>query len=239
MLKKIKVVMLTTNQKATFGNLILTPTYPQKLLIFEHQRCTENSQHLYFISDEEIKEGDWFISQCVNKAFNNKPLQFLKIEEKLIDCIVVFDGKIEYTTTKKLFNNCKKIIATTSELRTIHRYDMISQPSQSFIEVFVKEYNKGNAIDEVMVEYDEHGVTCNNCYKVNGGINSPDCCGEYYIKDVIKINPKNNTITIKRMKDSWSREEVLDLVTRAYRTAWQEAWNHKEVNLDYWIEQNL
>ena len=32
----------------------------------------------------------------------------------------------------------------------------------------------------------------------------------------LKVNPKDNTITIRKMKDSWNRKEMLNLLERAW-----------------------
>ena len=61
MYKTCNLVMLPSDEKAHFGDIILTPIFPQQLLVFEHQNCTEVAQHLYITSDEEIKMQDWFI----------------------------------------------------------------------------------------------------------------------------------------------------------------------------------
>jgi len=62
----------------------------------------------------------------------------------------------------------------------------------------------------------------------------------------LKVNPKDNTITIKKVKDSWTRDEVKQL-------CWQAFINHKCIDgkikpsiaieliepFNDWIEQNL
>ena len=73
----------------------------------------------------------------------------------------------------------------------------LPQPSQQFIQKYIEEYNnKGNIITDVLVEYEE-----GKSYSGNEGL---------IIKEWLKINPKDNTITIKKVKDSWTREEILD-----------------------------
>jgi hypothetical protein len=182
MLKKCKVVMLPTNEKAQIikqldakQHLILTPIYEWKL--------THNweYQHLYFLSDEEIKVGDW----CYGLLNGNSQ---------------IFQYKDEYG----VLLTARKIIATTDNLYITQQNRhlgqaiiKLSEPSQGFIEKFVKQYNKGNIITEVMVEYDE-------CPFDNGHT---------------KVNPKDNTITIKRLKDSWTREELEKACTDAFDSA--------------------
>ena len=212
MKKSAQVVMIPTNEKAKFGDLILTPTYPQKLLIFEHQKCTEVSQHLYFLSDEEIKEGDWFImNSCIVR-------QCSLHKGDILDTI----GGLHHESV------CKKIIATTDRSLTIAatssgRYVYhLPQPSQSFIEKFVKEYNKSNVITEVMVEY-EWNKTGRKIRKLD------------VFDHILKINP-DNTIDINMPKDSWSREEVVELIQKYSKECTGWSWFETD---EKWIEENL
>ena len=83
-------------------------------------------------------------------------------------------------------------------------YITLPQPSQQFIQKFVEEYNRGNIITNVLVEYE---LVSNEEYFLNT-INPDDDVP--YFDENLKINPKDNTITIKKVKDSWTREEILD-----------------------------
>lgn len=142
--KKAKVVMLPTNEKA---NLLLTGRndlyYSSKLSDFSLKEDIDIFQNLYFLSDEEIKEGDWYENNGV---------------------IFRADDKFDEGNDPNQNKNNKKIIATTDKLimgddkgKSLLGTDLnnyLPQPSQSFIEKFVDEYNKGNVITEVMVEYE-------------------------------------------------------------------------------------
>lgn len=151
MLKKCQVVMLPTNEKAQIHKGILSG----KLCIGNYP-LSEVAQHLYFLSDEEIKEGDY-----IHHPLNGK---------------IVYCDKKHFITLKGCSDETrygyKKIIATTdSSIACIkdvlsipqrkgltNHYPtekwILPQPSQSFLEVFVREYNKGNVIKEVLVEYE-------------------------------------------------------------------------------------
>ncbi len=52
---------------------------------------------------------------------------------------------------------------------------------------------------------------------------------------ILKVNSKDNTITIKRVKDSWNREEIIKLLDE-YMMYFQF---HSISDKDNWIEQNL
>jgi hypothetical protein len=141
-------------------------------------------QHLYILSNDKIKEGDWvyhnsgYISQVL--GFN---LDAIKLED-----------------AQRWTKDCKKIIATTDSSLIIEKEldihsipteyveedTILPQPSQEFIKKFVKKYNEGNPNTEVLVEY----------VKYIGGV-----VGNGWEEYRPKINTKNNTITIHPVKD--------------------------------------
>lgn len=80
-------------------------------------------QHLYFLSDEEIRKGDWFtngsnIFQCMNLS----------------------------DVDPKRYNYLKKIISSTDKSLNL------PVPSKDFLNDYAEEYNKGNQIKKVLVE---------------------------------------------------------------------------------------
>ena len=95
--------MLPTNEKAKTGEYLVL-NKENKLCIWNtHKMGVQNTlpiQHLYILSDEEIKEGDWFlmngciIRQC--KSTNNEP--------HTIPTIIDTTGGIHHVSV------CKKII---------------------------------------------------------------------------------------------------------------------------------
>ena len=186
--KKCKVVMLTTNEKAH-----LWFTGGASILMYAKTPVNSPSaQHLYILSDDEIKEGDWVFNtlhtnECIHQIEPNKT-------------------SVEYHTERKQYN---KIIATTNN--TLHvitenadglgndLHQPIPSIPQSFIDRYVSEYNKGNKIEEVMVEYEQ--------------VNQNDPME--YEHPIPKLNP-DNTINIKTIKDSWTREEVIELMSKSF-----------------------
>jgi len=225
MWKPAKVVMLSTDQKAT---IVLNPTTSK----IQYNDILHNAKHytdagfkvfdLYIVSDEEIKEGDW----CYHIGFN----------------------RVEQWTNKyqgeRDISLRKKIIVTTDVSLTdwdkIERDNLeatistIPQPLQSFINKYITEYNKSNVITDVMVEY----IT-NNFYERAIGL------GYEIVPDnaILKINPSNNTINIQQIKDSYTREEVEKLMTEAYWRGCDDgsddlpSWHTKKI--DEWIKEKL
>ena len=176
--------------KRVFGELIITAS-PDK--------SKYQAQHLYFTSNEEIKEGDWFYSVKFNKIGKYSGHEFLTEWEAY------------------------KIIASTDTSIGL------PQPSTAFIEKYISEYNKGNIIEKVMVEYDG---------------DYDEYYGGYYGDTVKPKVSKDNTITISKVKDSWSRAEVIALIDEAYQLGYNSPHSEipdlEEMNeLNQWISENL
>jgi len=173
------------------GKVVMLPTNEKALLSLwgkwlfngtdSNREPKPINQHLYITSDDKIKKDDdvLFVKYgTIHKAVHDNHFEFIK-------------------------GDCKKIIATTDSSLTTGKGldsfsgkpDTLPQPSQSFIEKYVEKYNKGNIITDVLVEY---GFTIN---KSLGHFNQ-------YREYFLKVNPKDNTITIKKVKNSWNKEEL-------------------------------
>ena len=187
--KRAKVVMLPTNQKTKCLMVYSDVEKTKGKLILNGLKNDEykEHQHLYIISDDKIKEDDW----CIDSDRN------------------IFQHKNHFPISI----GQRKIIATTNTLLKIeidgNRGDLLPdvsfdinlpQPSQQFIQKYIEEYNKGREIKEVLVEYE---LVSNEEYFLNT-INPDDDVP--YFDENLKINPKDNTITIKKVKDSYTRE---------------------------------
>lgn len=242
MYKKVNVVMLPTNEKAIPRDLVLSVNNNLRLLDVD-KTGNFTKQHLYILSDEEIKEGDWCIGN--DKIHAKSPDEFF-----IAQCTSVVNGWIYLEGHEGEGNNpdyTKKIIATTNtslkfgeDFPGVIRYKTLPQPSQSFIEKYVAEYNKGNMITDVLVEYEE-------CKPGMCKINNMTCGHSGCSKPFLKINPKDNTITIRKMKDSWSKKEQFEKIIK-FRDDYEEfkkncyfGPNKKEIDdwINNWIEQNL
>ena len=270
--EKAKAVMLPTNESSKIENLV---TYQKRNLAkvikegINPKDSTVQFWNLYIISDDEIKKGDYVYVACsevnvyeirqITEYYNG---QFLFNDKSQID-----------------MNYCKKIIATTDVSLGL------PQPSQQFIQKYIEEYNKGNIITDVLVEYETlydiellvdtedfkkgsyiRGRCSNkkdfsraknrflelhtdgNYYNIARDSNKIRTLYKQYFKDVeftnIKINPKDNTITIKKVKDSYTREEVEKLCKKAYREgqnydAPDQCIMSDKISIEEFIRQNL
>lgn len=180
MYHKTKVLLL---QLKTETNCVIGKFVDTNQLIVRNDNDIPRGvpHHLYFLSDEEIKKGDWYYD------FHNQEV-----------C------QSNFTKLPLEFGNCKKIIVTTDRslseqimyypdgaiIGDIESYKLLPQPSTSFIEHFVEEYNKGNIITEVEVEYEEGKYNLDELRErhLKGLLHSYDYCK-------LKIN-FDNTINI-------------------------------------------
>jgi len=235
--KRVKVVMLPTNIKS-----LLWINY-SKLYLHNFERLEQNNQHLYIISDDEIREGD--------KIIHKRNIYTVSINRGL------------YTTVKELLDidlrtdNCKKIIATTDGslklYETITDYKVIAgsckilpQPSLQFIEKYIESYNKGEIITDILVEYEEY-----NHHHINyntDGRSIKNASSTWRTR--LKVNPKDNTITIRKTKDNWNREElpidsIITLRNSLNTPIYKRKFGEDSVifeaikELNEWIKENL
>lgn len=175
--------------------------------------------NLFVLSDDEIKEHDWFYY----KHFGEDIITQAKETTDLVNL----------NNPDRYF---KKIIATTDKLENCQMPNLsgqmyLPQIPQLFIEHFISEYNKGNIITEVEVEYEEieEYIPPRGCFE-----------GDFYQgtgKFKLKINP-DNTINIKPVKDGWNREEVVNLIKLyQFNSIGKDLLTNTFT--DKWIEENL
>lgn len=210
MWNKAKCILLETKENS---GLLLGLSKFGRLISYDTECTNPNNdiysvkQHLYIINDDIIKVNDWYLAT----------------------------DKIEHCSSKEeandLTSNCKKIIATTNkslQIKSNHlvkdRYALLEslpQIPQSFIEQYITEYNKGNIINEVLVEY----IQLNTDYR-----------SDWKEKFHLKTN-QSNEINIKTVKDSFSREEVKQLLYSFRDDVEDQQCSDKRI--DKFIEQNL
>lgn len=143
---------------------------------------TSIAQHLYITSDEEIKNGDIVYEKLIPKIISSRKIR-------------------RFSTLSDNSHGCKKVITSTDESLGLAR------PSDSFIKAYIKAYNEGKPITEVMVQYESINVNHDTDFAIR------------YITQP-KVAP-DNTITIRSAKDSWTREEVIELCKKAFNNGWE------------------
>ena len=245
---KIAEVVMFPTEKAQKNSLCLTAG--SKLILLDGKDWeTVNDvagfrpQHLYILSDEEIKEGDWVLT----KKYNNpvKANKFIKSIGWYYSNTLVNDicsgKKIIATTDESLEIACKvechdcngkgeqimpykdngEICSRCSGTGLEDNEKPFLRPSDDFLKAFVKAQGK---IDKVLVEYVDW---CD--YDNEIGLDKPDLR--------LKVAP-DNTITIKPIQEekvSWNKEEIIQLIVNAIYYGIDTNGNLS----DKWIEQNL
>lgn len=183
------VVMLPTEKANQVKNQIVKCEIPNddfngKLILtddFGFDRW-HKPQHLYFTTDEEIKEGQYFFNLDTNS---------------------IELAKHDYPSNLK---TKFKVVATTDDLKIDYNFDAFRQiqkslprPSDSFLRKYVE---KNGKIDKVLVETETKYL--------NSFENSPE--GSYQNREsVIKVAP-DNTITTFPIKNTWDKNEVESLM---------------------------
>jgi len=186
--KTHKVIMLSTENESRIY------LYKNKDLIYKNQfkkqtigNYTYVNQHLYILSDDEIKEGDYVV------LGDGKTLKRMYTKD-------VLDWANSYSSATK------KIIASTDTSLGL------PSPSEDFILKYVEMYNKNTPITEVMVEYTICYIGINKWGERGANYHKDNMREIEEEKEVLKVNLKDNTITIKKGKDTFTREEVLKLL---------------------------
>ena len=234
-----KVVMLATKDQTyqvKEGGLFINDTRKHSWGKLEALRCERVTQHghswngtgirtdichLYITSNDGIKEGDWVY-------YKNGSLEGIH---------QVINGQRPKTMI------LKKIIATTDELklkdisRPLGVYQILPSPSENFIKAYIEAYNNGNVIEDVLVEVNTK--VCVECGAFNPShayscLYPPHPCGG---KLTNKLKLKDNNIIIKKVKDSWSRDEVCNLLNEYRVYTWKTG--STAIDLTKWIEENL
>ena len=206
--QQCKVVMMSAGQSTT--RIILAEKQLLLLSFLNIDKTREDKgRHLYITSDEEIKEGDWVLSGT------NTIVQCLH-PNNVVDRDI---KKIIATTDTSLKLYTSETLASASGFSLKTEDISLSKPSQSFIKAYIEAYNNGNPITDVLVEHESEL----EAYYRNGIGGAK-----------LKVN-SSNEITIKKVKDSYTREEVIELVTKALYA--KASWYEEEIN--DWIKENL
>lgn len=178
---KAKVVMLPSKNHNTILYLI-----NNKLVLDKGQdtKYKPIPQHLYLLSNEEIKKGDWFLADKTNDLLQvQKPERGYEPTGK----------KIIATTNPELWN----VYDNNPNANPMHRdisKPMMPKPTDEFLQEWIK-----NPVDKINVEYEEYIV-------------QPYFEKKAQYNDIrVKINP-DNTINCSFIKDDLelTGKEIVD-----------------------------
>lgn len=147
MFKTCKIISLKTNDTNPAyyqfvyewpEGIIKEYTLKPKSINCEHHNF---GHHLYITSDDEIKEGDWFYNFQTNRIIKAKVDESHYLSKKIISTT---DSSLQYHDKTPIGENVNGL------------WKCLPQPSQAFIEKYVEEYNKGQQISDILVEYEEY-----------------------------------------------------------------------------------
>lgn len=179
MKKKHKIVLIETDKHAVdFPKLLSIRTNSKGKLLQSHGVLSDAYiRHLYILSDDKIKEGDWVMNNNTNNIAQ-----------------YTGHGSMEWW---------KKIIATTNtelkwEFKGVQMSRMMNYPkiSELFIKIYIAEYNKGNVIEEVELEYDSE--------------EKPAWSGMWV--DTLKLREDNTVIIDLVEEKKYTKDEVLNIL---------------------------
>lgn len=224
MKKKCKVVMLPTDGKS---KLYKAPwDEPPFIGYFRNPQETIKgdtiAQHLYLISDEDIKEGDWLVSI---KYGNLR--QCTGVQENEYLCVGNNNGVLKSAVKKVIASTNPELTIKTTREEKIVKPGVYEKSLPTFSEDFIKAYVKANGqIDEVNVEYEESSDWSRSKEGVIVGIKA------HYIP---KLTDNNEVIISMVEEKMYSREEVELIVAKAMQ------WNGRITTeaIDKWIQKNL
>lgn len=218
--KRCTVVMLPTQEKTQVlrNTYCFTTAHGNPLRYGDIDNAIERGfeyNHLYVISDEKIKLGEWFI-------------QYYYGDYSLVQC----DNQNKSVVNTHQTENHKafKIIATTNSKikNTISATGYAGDRARTFYDEksllgisrdFQKKYCNKGGIDEVMVDY---LVT-----RTFGDTPELDSIEPYY--------NKSNDIVITKVKDSWNFDEVYNLI----RIAMQSKGHTPEYEVQQFVKENI
>lgn len=176
--------MLPTEQKDNLSIIM----FIDKLSNYHATYGNGIGQHLYIISDDEIKEDDW----CIGDE-------------------IVYQYRDINTFSTQLKSRSKKIVATTNKSLEIKYnsayftgytrigYKPLPQLPESFIQAYIKAYNDGKPITEVDLEMTAHNDKPVSFKEWDGSFN------------FIKTRADNSVIVRESVK--YSFEDLCSLTT--------------------------
>lgn len=209
MKKKCNVVLIATDKAE---NALLKGT---RNINYHHGYLTQDyllnelnrkSYHLYITSNDEIKEGDWIYHRIKG----------------------VFKYSNDIDTIKSKITLFKIIATTDTEL---HK-DRVAKIGLPFIEKYISEYNKGNQIKEIDVEFEQGYEGLLDFIPYYDSINI----------DKLILKPKlrsDGTIIIHKIQEVFTKEDMKNAYNAGASKL--EKYLKKEVdNLHFetWFEQN-
>jgi hypothetical protein len=219
--KKAQVIMLPSNKQVGTHNGIWLGEIHKDLFFFDgviQAQGPKIPQHLYFITDEEIKGNDWILI-----GENNYLRQVTRVQED--QYLVVDKNNAIYKSA------CKKIVATTDPaLYFIYAGEgsggYVPKIDSSFIEEYVKQQGK---ITEVLLEY-----TKGKYYSYPSGEDSES---GGFNSDTLKFNYDGFVIWKLIEEKKYTKEQIFQII-RNYNATRGLLGMYSEEDDRRWLDKN-
>ena len=186
---KAQVHLVATKENRKDNTIYLSPFVH---LIHSHTSSPDYvPQHLYFTTDEEIKDGNLYLSD-VNNAVCKWTQHYSATNG--------YGRKIVATTNPELWKESKFSHWSQDFVKVSVYKDFptgIAKIDTPFIEAYIKAYNEGNPIKEVLLETEEYAI---------GSYGLSD--GEPIIDTRLKLRPNGSVITHPIKERMYSEEQV-------------------------------
>jgi hypothetical protein len=217
---KGKVVMLEAfvqTHQVTEGELFINDTRKHSWGKLEALRCERVTQHGHAWNGTGIRTDICHL--------------YVTSDDKVVKgdaSNFIFEGKIYLSSTSSIvehvdFTKAKKIIASTNKTLPFQP----PSPSESFIKAYIETYNNGNVIEDVLVE-----LECPQCQEWGYVSQCRNNCNQKFLQPKLK----DNNIIIRKVKDSWNREEVAQIIENF---SWECTQGVTQNQVKNWIEENL
>ncbi len=169
-------------------------------------------QHLYILSNDEIKEGDWMYNKM-----DTSIMKYIKVGIENENPNTYGYQKIIATTDKSL----KGYNPGLGNL--VDWYDEFPSILESFIKTYIKAYNEGNPITEVQLEWE----MINKLSSIR--------------KDNLKLKIREDNTAIIHQAKLYTRENVINIVKlfNSHTLKLQQLKIANSFDVNSWIEENL
>ncbi|HWY09696.1 MAG TPA: hypothetical protein VN026_00150 [Bacteroidia bacterium] len=226
MTKKHEIVLVKSKPDSSIDQIIYLSGRVKPCLSFGninddfHNADDAKPQDLYVVSGEEVKVDDWGIGYATGfKGKGAKHFLFKHDDSKMAKLNAICAGN-------------RKVIATTTELEVKEkRYLIPDEPfeyfelpklPQDFIEKYIKEWNDGNVIKEVLLEYESNVL-----------MEDGDDLSEMW---QLKLNPDNTVIVhLVTEEKKYTRTEVKALFDKA---TYELSAMYSKEEKDKWFNKN-
>lgn len=223
MKKKSKVVMLPTDEKVQVNQIYKDEG---ELKVSKEINRTFSGQHLYFTSDEYIKEG-WVIDNDNELKYINSSVINTKtgIARHLDDTPFILDG-------------CRKIIATTDTSIREHDdtvpYPKTKEALPQIPQSFIEEYARQGGIDEVELELELKPIP------KDMPIDYEMLDETHHSNHRLKLTSNNEVIVNLIEEKMYSKEILISMLKRVFIEGGKCARNFEyDFDIDEWIKENL